>query len=284
MFSTARVVAAASIVCSISVHRARSDDAAFDQYFLVNVHAREINPETFDRIKRLNVARTGSGPRLGVGAIISYLRSPRDKNVARLRQLLDLCRQHRLAVLVQLDGEQWWNDRPDLWNWWDASKPGFDPENAANVEWSGWGSEHALRISWRDWGQQLRMLPPPNLMSPRYREACHAEMRPLVDEVVRWRDSLAEEEKWLFVGVKVGWESAIGMSNHYYPNGNELLGRDPDDDPQERVKPKIMPGRGFQPIGYAAVTTAGLAGDGELREEHLAEVVRRHLAHLSKAA
>src|SRR6185503_5435702 len=35
---------------------------------------------------------------------------------------------------------------------------------------------------------------------------------------------------------------------------------------------------------YASVRTAGLATSGELREEHLAEVVRRHLAELSHVA
>jgi hypothetical protein len=30
-------------------------------------------------------------------------------------------------VLVQIDTEHWWTARPDLWNWWDPEKPGFDP-------------------------------------------------------------------------------------------------------------------------------------------------------------
>ena len=74
------------------------------------------------------------------------------------------------------------------------------------------------------------------------------------------------------------------MGSHYYPDGNSLLDKDPADDPDRRAKPEILPGRGYQPIGYAAVSTAGLAHDGELKEEHLAEVVRRHLDDLSAVA
>lgn len=251
-----------------------------DRYILVNVRESELQPDSLQRI----VALKGSdptAPRLGVGIIISYLRHAPEENLALLRKTLELCEAQRLAVIVQLDGEQWWGARPDLWNWWDKSRPGYNPANVENVEWSGWGPEHALKIAWRNWGQQLRVLPPPNLMSPRYRAACHVEMRPLVEEIVRWRMALPEDKRWLLVGVKVGWESAIGMGSHFYPNGNALLNEDPANDPHIKARPNILPGRGFQPIGYAAVATAELAKSGELLEAHLAEVIRRHLADLS---
>lgn len=254
-----------------------------DRYLLVNLHPSEVDDETFARIAELAVQRTAHGPQLGVGGIISYLRHPPQQSLDALQRLLALSQEHGLPVIVQLDGEQWWQDRPDLWNWWDPSRPGYDPANAANVEWFGWGQQHALKIAWRNWGRQLRVLPPPNLMSQRYRAACHEAMRPLLAEIVRWRSALPPEEAHLLVGVKVGWESAIGMGSHYYPGGNDLLDKDPTLDPVQRAQADELPGRGFQPIGYAAVTTAGLASGGELREDHLAEVVRRHLDDLAAA-
>jgi hypothetical protein len=265
-------------------HSEPTSGIAADRYVLVNVRMSEVSAETFQKIAALRTASVGGAPRLGVGVIFSYFRQPREKNMERMRSLFELCERHELAVIVQLDGEQWWQRRPDLWNWWDASKPGFDPANVSNVEWSGWGREHALKIAWRNWGQQLRVLPPPNLMSPRYREACQAEMQPLLEEIIRWRNSLPPDKLWLLAGVKVGWESAIGMGSHYYPDGNSLLTKNPANDPRQKAKPENLPGRGFQPIGYAAVATAGLASSGELREADLAEVVRRHLADLSKVA
>lgn len=259
-------------------------DGAKSRYILLNLAAPEVRSETMRDIKQFGGSWSAGRPRVGVGAIISYFRQSPEKTSEQLRRLLMLCEEHELAVIVQLDGEQWWMARPDLWNWWDKDRAGYDPANAANVEWSGWGSEHALKIAWRNWGKQWRMQPPPNLMSPRYRNACHAAMEPLVKEVVRWRDSLPAEKRWLLVGVKVGWESAIGMGSHYYPDGNSLLDKDPADDPDRSAKPEMLPGRGYQPIGYAAVSAAGLAREGELQEEHLAEIVRRHLDDLSAVA
>lgn len=252
-----------------------------DRYLLVNLHPSEINESTFARIAELAAARSAHGPRLGVGGIISYLRHAPHKSLADLQRLLALSQTYSLPVIVQLDGEQWWQARPDLWNWWDPNRPGYDPANAANVEWSGWGPEHALKIAWRNWGRQLRVLPPPNLMSPRYRAACHEAMQPLLAEIVRWHSALPPDQAHLFVGVKVGWESAIGMGSHYYPGGNDMLDQDPALDPVERANAEELPGRGFQPIGYAAVSTAGLARAGDLREQHLAEVIHRHLDDLA---
>lgn len=281
MRMTSFTTVAATLLAAVAATSPLAAADLSDRYLLVNLHPAEVNDETFARIAELAAERAPAGPRLGVGAIISYFRHSPQKCQADLQRLLVLAKQHRLPVIVQLDGEQWWQARPDLWNWWDPGRPGYDPANAANVEWSGWGGQHALKIAWRNWGRQLRVLPPPNLMSPRYRAACHEALAPLLAEIVRWRHSLAPDDAHLLVGVKVGWESAIGMGSHYYPGGNDLLDQDPALDPVQRAQADELPGRGFQVIGYAAVSTAGLAADGELREAHLAEVVRRHLDDLA---
>jgi hypothetical protein len=152
------------------------------------------------------------------------------------------------------------------------------------VEWYGWGPEYAMRIAWRNWGRQIRVLPPPNFMSPRYREACHREMRALIPVVLEWWRGLAPEKRELLIGIKLGWESAIGVNAFTIPGGNDLLGKPESDDPQIRLRADLVPGRGVLPIGYAAVTSAGLAHGGELREAHLAEIVRRHLDDLCSLA
>ncbi|MFO7936729.1 MAG: hypothetical protein R6V06_03880 [Kiritimatiellia bacterium] len=189
-----------------------------------------------------------------------------------------------MPIVVQLDGEQWWGNRPDLWNWWDPKRPGYSPENRNNVEWSGWGPEHALKIAWRNWGRQIRVLPPPNFMSQRYRKACHEEMRILVPLILKWWQELPKGKKHLLIGIKLGWESAIGTNSFYYPNGNELLDQPEKADPVTGIKGSEIPGRGVAAIGYAAVTTAKLAKRGELQEAHLAEIVRRHLDDLCALA
>ncbi|MDP3444720.1 MAG: hypothetical protein Q8T08_17830 [Ignavibacteria bacterium] len=217
---------------------------------------------------------------VGAGFIISALKQSPEAAALQLKQYLSLSEQFEVPVIVQLDIEQWWGNRPDLWNWWDKNKPGYNPENRKNVEWTSWTPDSAVKIGWRNWGRQLRVLPMPNLMSPVYREVCHVEMRKLGTIVMNWWKSLPEEKKYLLVGVKVGWESAIGVNNWYYPNGNALLEQPEANDPKYGLTTDSLPDRGVTAIGYAAVSTLGLASSGELKEEHNSEVVRLHLEDL----
>ena len=109
----------------------------------------------------------------GVSHVFSPLRTSPETTVAALRTFLDTAQQTATPVLVQIDLEHWWDARPDLWNWWDSSQAGYDPANRENVEWTGGSPDDAINIAWRNWGQQIRVLPPPNLASPRYLSLIH---------------------------------------------------------------------------------------------------------------
>jgi hypothetical protein len=254
------------------------------QYLVVNIAPEEGRREAFEQIVALKKDNTSTHLRLGIGAIFSYFRQPRERVAAEISEFLALAERHEMPVVVQLDGEQWLEGRPDLWNWWDPQKPGFDPKNREDVEWYGWSPDQALKIAWRNWGVQFRVLPPPNLMSPRYRSASHDEMDALIPIIVRWWRGLPAGKKDLLIGLKLGWESSIGVNAFYYPGGNALLDSAEAKDPRIEVKGEEVPGRGMVPIGYAAVKTAGLAKNGALREADLAEIVRRHLDDLCSRA
>lgn len=222
---------------------------------------------------------------VGLSMIVSYLHHPEAKTMAALRRFLEAAEATNTPVTVKLDGEQWWGARPDLWNWWDPDRPGYDPENVHNVEWTDWHPDHAVKIGWRDWGRQLRVDPAPNLMSPAYQAACREAVEPLLNLIYEWWQELPTAKKDLFVGVEVGWESAIGVNNYYYEDGNSLLEADPADDPSLKADRKgDLVARGRVPLGHAAVMTAGLARGGELRYRDLVEVVRRHLEYQSRLA
>ncbi len=214
---------------------------------------------------------------VGIGFIISALNMTPERAAQTLKRYLSLSVQYDVPILVQLDGESWWHNRPDLWNWWDKSKPGYDPENRHNVEWTDWTPDSAVKIGWRNWGRQLRVLPMPNLMSPAYREATRIEMRKLMTIVMAWWNGLNEDQEYLLAGVKLGWESSIGVNNWYYPNGNSYLDKPEKDDPTHGIKINQIPDRGVTTLGYAAVKTAGIADSGILTGAMQTEVVRRHL-------
>lgn len=257
---------------------------AEEQYVVVNIIPGEAYPAIFQEVARLKKGGASAHIAIGIGAIFSYLDRSRIQTRDDLNEFLSLSEKYDIPVIVQLDGEQWWRARPDLWNWWDPEHPGYDTSNRNNVEWFGWGPKYALKIAWRNWGKQLRVLPPPNLMSPRFRTACHDEMRLIIPLVLQWWNRLPEEKKHLFIGIKLGWESAIGVNSFYIPDGNAFLSRPEDKDPHIELRGDLIPDRGVIAIGYAAVSTARLAADGVLRESDLAEIVTRHLEDLCGVA
>ncbi|MCX6134808.1 MAG: hypothetical protein NTU47_13430 [Ignavibacteriales bacterium] len=263
---------------------AQLDAIARQQYLVVNIIPGEQYEEVFQQVRKLQNPKSTAGVRLGIGAIFSYLNESRDQCRSRVLGFLSLAEQYDIPIIVQLDGEQWWDARPDLWNWWDRGRDGYNPGNRMNVEWTGWDSAYAMKIAWRNWGKQIRVLPPPNLMSPPYRQACHDEMRVLVPLVLEWWKHLPDDRKSLLLGIKIGWESSIGVNAFYLPNGNDLLDRPESADPQVELKGDQVPGRGVIASGYAAVTTAGLAKSGPLQEKDVAEIVRRHLDDLCALA
>jgi hypothetical protein len=102
--------------------------------------------------------------------------------------------------------------------------------------------------------------------------------------IVEWSEALPAEKKDLFIGVKVGHESSIGVNAWYYPGGNDLLDRPASGDPTTGVRAEEVPSRGVAQIGYAAVQTAGIRHNGQITEADLAEVVQRHLTERSRVA
>ena len=279
-----RSILIGALLCPLLVSQTVGGIRAAEQHIVVNIAPAEVNDSVFAQIRQITSGGTSDHIDLGIGAIFSYLNQSREQCQAHLNKFLSLSQRYDIPIVIQLDGEQWWGHRPDLWNWWDPARPCYDPRNRENVEWSGWGAEYAIKIAWRNWGRQIRVLPPPNFMSPRYRKACHDEMRILVPFILEWLRELPEEKKHLLIGIKLGWESAIGVNSFYYPNGNALLDCPREDDPKTGLKANQVPDRGVTAIGYAAVTTAGLARSGELQEAHLAEIVRRHLDDLCALA
>ena len=220
--------------------------------------------------------------KVGLGIIISVLKASSANYLAKLNNQLELAKKYSLPILIKLDAEIWWQYRSDLWNWWDDTKAGYNPKNKDNVEWYNWTSDAALKIAWLNWGQQIRTLPPPNLMSQAYINAWKVEITKALEAIKTWNNSLSSTKKYLFGGIVLGWESSIGVSNFYYPSGNDYLNQATANDPTYGKTITTLPSRGVQTIGFAAVKTAGIASSGTLTQEMQSEVVRRHLENQSK--
>jgi hypothetical protein len=246
----------------------------------------DFTPESIREIVDVLGTRGNSRLRIGVSFVFSILEHDADTLAESLRNLLSAAEAADVPVLITLDGQNWWETRPDLWNWWDPSRPGYDPENRRNVEWTGWGPEHAVKIGWRNWGRQIRVRPAPNIASPRVLAEHWKRYDVLVPIIAAWARALPPEKQHLFGGVKVGWEASINVNAYYYPDGNAIYERSPKDasgDPNY-MRPEEGWTFGHATLGYAAVSTAGVRTQGTLRKRDIERVVGDYLEKLAKAA
>ena len=261
-------------------------DTKMDKQYVIVMMPKAMNVNEANFMQVMNNFPDSSNARVKVGVafIFSYLRNDVNNLSQGLSRILLASEKTNTPVWIKFDGEQWWQNRGDLWNWWDPNKPGYDPNNRNNVEWRWWGPEYALKICWRNWGKQLRVLPPPNLMSPAYRKACHEAMDVLMPVLLNWYKSLPVDKKFLLAGLNLGWESAIGINSYYYPNGEELMDKPKSEDPQSGAIRADVLSRGVVQQGFAAVKTSGIRESGDITEEDLYKVVKIHLEDLCKYA
>ncbi len=263
------------------------------QYILLNRAPRQgmdqRTPETLGRRQFEEVlARFPNRPsariQTGLSHVFSCFRTPPETTIKALKIFLEAAGQTDTPVLVQIDTEHWWEARPDLWNWWDPAKPGYNPANRENVEWTGWSPDTAIKIAWRNWGRQIRVPPPPNLASPRYTAACREEVRRLVPVVLAWHAQLPKDKKNLLVGIKLGHETSIGVNAYHFPSGNDLLARPASADPKGALNTEDVLTRGMAQIGCAALKSSGIRTNGVPTEGELRDVAQSYLEMLCREA
>jgi hypothetical protein len=167
-------------------------------------------------------------------------------DIARaVRGAFDLAIRNDVAVHFTVDSHEW-NNRPDLWNYADKDKPGYDPKNKANVEWSDWdGTPHPHR--YRDWGTPESMPPVICYNSP----TVLREVSRLISEVVApplkaGLEKLKQEGKdHLFSGLTVGAEPSLPNYKNI-DRHNPRIAKLMDQDGSPKVR-----------LGYNALTNNG---------------------------
>jgi hypothetical protein len=200
-----------------------------------------------------------------------------------LENVLAASLKTEMPVIIRLDGNEWWELRPDLWNWWNENEAGYNPDNINNVERFDWGTstDTAVKIGWRNWGSQMRIPPAPNTASRKYREEQEKCLDLLLPVIADWYKDLPSDKKHLFGGMMFGWELSVYGNNYYYVNGNDFLPQDPGDDP-DRQKDSENSEIEYNPddpkydqkrLGYAAAQILGLQdGKETLTQESLDEI------------
>ncbi len=246
-----------SVFCAFLVKAPKAPD----HYFFLNDEC-----DKFDYPQISTAIGPPSGNKVAVGnAILIYMYS---RPMEQFKELLDrhfsMAEEYDIPILVELDPITFWQDVPELWNWWDPTKPGYDPKNKENVEWTSWSSEDAVKVGWLNWGRQIRLLPMPNLFSPAYQAAVKDRMDQFMTWTADWYKSLPKSKKYLLGGVKITGELGFGVNNWYYPGGNSYYDKPEEEDPKGGIRVDEMPSRGVGQIGYAALKYSGIRSEGEI--------------------
>ena len=251
------------------------------QYFFLNDYH---NIDNYQLISDIFGRQSGKGVMVGRAVLFYLLERPVDELAVSLNHHFRQAEEYDIPLLIEIDPITFWKDVPWLWNWWEESFPGYNPDNRDNVEWYGWGRENAVKIGWINWGTQVRMLPMANLLSPAYQNEVRRRMAILLSETRKWYDSLPRDKKYLLGGIKLTGEMGLGFNNWYYPDGNSYLDRPESEDPTTGVSVYDVPARGVAQIGYAALTTAGIKTEGEITPEDIYDIETRFCKFMADIA
>lgn len=186
------------------------------RYFVI--HPQGLNPNYYDFSNKNNdyvkdmVSKLGnptSNPyRLGMGSEVKAYEMSTDIIQKRLQRDFEMSEAHNVPLLLHVDFEWFWDNRPDLWNWFDPSLPGYNPDNKYNVEWKGWDSP--TKEYWLNWGSPWKIKPKVCYQSPRVRAEMKTKAQIIAAEINKWRAKLDSMGKsYLFLGIDPSWETTI---------------------------------------------------------------------------
>ncbi|MGC8641341.1 MAG: hypothetical protein ACP5XB_15865, partial [Isosphaeraceae bacterium] len=185
---------------------------------------------------------------------------------SRIRGAFAAAREHDMAVMLHFDFHLAWKNRPDLWNWFDPNKPGYDPNNKDNVEWHGWDGP-PNKVRYIDHGVLERVAPNMCFTSKKVRAEVTRIVSKIIGPVLREEIAKlkAEDKEALFAGVLVGLEPAI--DDYSQPNA-------------EVAKLMKEDGVPATPLGYRALLDRGFSANkppDDFRKA-LAQVIQETIA------
>ena len=139
---------------------------------------------------------------------------------------------------MPLNGVQWWDEQPELWNYWDNDGnqtpgctnddysscgfkklrnlsyrkrfiAGYKPDNKYNVDWKDW--ENPMGFSTRNWGGgDVLVAPSPNIIGKDFSRVNKERFSIIVEEITKQLDEWSRNKKgYLFAGISIGTEVTL---------------------------------------------------------------------------
>ena len=211
-----------------------------------------IKPKAIARlrnIKTLLTIGTTKDRQLAWSTLLEYMNYPMDvptdnsPYIIRVRRIMELAEEENFPVFIPLNGVQWWDQLPELWNWWDYDGnqtpgctnsdhkecpfeklrnpeyrnkfiKGYNPDNKWNVDWQDWTTP--MKFAIRNWGSgDIYVAPSPNLMdqssvSPSFVKMQRKRNEKIIKTITNKLDLWKKEGKDnLFAGLSIGTEVTL---------------------------------------------------------------------------
>ena len=226
--------------------------------------------DVLDIAARVGTTGDGKTRQLGLGLALKTFDDEKDLP-ARIHEAFQVAKKNNLAVALSFDSHNFWSSRPDLWNWFDPQKPGYNPANKSNVEWYDWkGTPNKTR--YLDWGSAERLAPHMCYTSPAVRREITRIVTSVIGPAVNSELELLKKEgkEYLFAGILVGSEITIDDYTH------------PDDPAIAKLMEQDGAPRGR--LGYCALTQHGYSENNPPPDfrQALAEVNQEFIAFWAK--
>ncbi len=207
---------------------------------------QKIKPQVIEQLHQLTQAlpRGTNDRKLAWSTLQEYMNTPLDvpsENsvyAIKMRRILEVAEEENLPVFLPLNGFQWWDELPELYNWWDSDGThtpdiffdrqktpdfkerfikGYNPDNKWNVEWQSY--TQPMNLNWRNWGGGgFRLAPPPNLVQNYHAPLTYRQVQRGRYEILLkvLSQKLSEWEKKgkleLFAGITIGTEVSLNAS------------------------------------------------------------------------
>ncbi|MGA2410736.1 MAG: hypothetical protein ABSG46_10160 [Candidatus Binataceae bacterium] len=239
---------------------------------------------------KLGTTGDGKTRQLGFGVTLPFFVSDEAQTIQAIAEGFEIARRTNVAVHFNFDDHIRWDGRPDLWNWYDPAKPGYNPENKKNVEWYDWDGTPNKR----------RYLTPAGVPS-QAPHMCYnspailTQISRIVSLVIgptfsKEIDELKQENRgYLFAGITVGAE--LGFDD--YSRIPRLSSIPPNLDPVHKQFLKMLvranqmmdaDGAPHSRLGYCSLTNAGYSKTNPPADfdAALADVNRKFIAFWDK--
>lgn len=179
-------------------------------------------------VSRMRGIKQGTRRKWGMSFMLPSWTAPPGALRGFIREAFDLAASNDIAIHFTVESLDW-ETRNDLWNYKDPDKPGYDPDNINNVEWSDWDKK-GFPYRFRDWGTPEQMAPVICYNSPKVL----SEIKKIINDsigpaLVAGVKRLERDGKGgLFAGVTVGSEPELPNYENvdrFNPRMAELMDR-----------------------------------------------------------